>query len=156
LIDFFADSTIAEIACAGSYNTLCKAIKKTRLYHRLDDTHEHFTAFFPTNTAFEELLDYMHVDDISDVPIHTLEEIILLHLRCGPHLLYKDNLKRRCSYLLKMGSGDYTRTICKNEKQKLYQKGAGNLDGDRPQIIKFDREACNGVIHTVDEVILPK
>jgi len=39
--------TIAEIACAGYYDMLCKAIKETQLYHRLDDKHEHFTAFFP-------------------------------------------------------------------------------------------------------------
>lgn len=147
--------TIAEIACAGYYDMLCKAIKETQLYHRLDDKHQHFTAFFPTDTAIEELLDYMNVGDVRDIPIHTLEEVILLHLKGGPHVFYKDDLKHKCSDLLKMATGDYTRTVCKNGNRNLYQKGAGNLDDDRPQIIKFDREACNGVIHTVDEVILP-
>ena len=145
---------IAEIACGGSYKNLCKAIKKAGLYHRLDDNHEHFTAFFPTDTAFDQLLDELHVDDVRDIRTKTLKDVLLLHFNVG-HYLYKEDLKHRCTKVLKMANGDYTRTICKDGKRKLYQKGNGNVDDDRPRIIKFDREACNGVIHTVDEVILP-
>lgn len=132
----------------------CKAIRKVEVFDRLDDNHEHFTAFFPTNDAFVELLEFLHVDDIRDVPTHKLEDIVLLHFNVG-HYLYKSDLKHRCSYLLQMANGDDTRTICKDDGRRLFQKGNGNLDDDRPKIIEFDKEACNGIIHTVDEVILP-
>ena len=145
---------IAEVACSGDYENFCKAILKVGLYDRLDDVHEHFTAFFPTDTAFEELLDALGVSDVRNIPTHTLEDIVLLHFNCGQYL-YKYDLKHRCSYLLKMTNGDDTRTICKDDSQKLFQKGNGNVDDDRPKIVDFDKESCNGVIHIVDEVILP-
>lgn len=154
--DDFYDTcgSVAEIACDGDYDIFCMAIKEVGLYDHLDDNHEHFSAFFPTDTAFDELLDSLHADDIRDIPTHTLEDIVLMHFTYG-HYLYESDLKHRCTYLLKMANDDDTRTICKDDARKLFQKGSGNVDDDRPRIVKFDVEACNGVIHTVDEVILP-
>jgi len=148
--------TVAEIACNGDYDSLCKAISEAGLYHTLDDKHEDFTAFFPTDQAFDDFLQYMHVDDVRDIPSHTLEDVLLMHVNSG-HVLWRHDLKNRCSHLLTMENGDQTRTICANKDytRVLYQKGSGNPDNDRPEIISFDKEACNGVVHTVDEVILP-
>lgn len=53
-----------------------------------------------------------------------------------------------------MTNGKYTRTICRGDH--IFQKGSGNTKDDKPEIIGIDVEACNGVIHVVDEVILPK
>ena len=145
---------IAEIACGGHYKQLCEAIERVGLYDRLDDYHEHVTAFLPTDEAFEELFHYLHVDDVHDIPGRKLKDVILMHFHLGDEL-YKDDLEHRCTHLLKMANGDYTRTICKDDGRKLFQKGNGNLDDDRPKIIEFDHEAWNGVVHTVDEVILP-
>ena len=94
------------------------------------------------------------MEDVHDIPTRTLKDVLLLHFRCGDYL-YKYDLKHRCSYLLHMANGDDTRTICRDGTQRLFQKGNGNTDDDRPRIVDFDKEACNGVIHTVDEVILP-
>jgi uncharacterized surface protein with fasciclin (FAS1) repeats len=144
--------TIAEMACDGGYSTLCKAIKEVGLYRYLNDKHEHFTAFFPTNDAFEQLLDALNYDDVRDIPNHKLEDIVKMHVK-PDEMYWKYDLRRRCSDLMRMASGDDTRTICSSDK--IYQKGAGNADDDKPKIIKFDKEACNGVVHVVDEVILP-
>jgi transforming growth factor-beta-induced protein len=148
--------TVAEIACNGDYDSLCKAISQAGLYHTLDDKHEDFTAFFPTDHAFDDFLHYLHVDDVRDIPSHTLEDVLLMHVNSG-HVLWRYDLKHRCSDLLTMANGDQTRTICANKDytRVLYQKGSGNPDDDRPKIISFDKEACNGVVHIVDEVILP-
>jgi len=148
--------TVAEIACNGDYDSLCKAISKAGLYHTLNDKHEDFTAFFPTDHAFDDLLHYLHVDDVRDIPSHTLKDVLLMHVNSG-HVLWRHDLKNRCTHLLTMENGDQTRTICANKDytRVLYQKGSGNPDNDRPKIISFDKEACNGVVHTVDEVILP-
>ena len=144
----------ADIACGGSYSILCAAIKKVGLYRELNDRYQDYTAFFPTNDAFEQFLDYMNVDNVGDLPSRTLEDVILLHVHSGREI-NKNQLKKRCSDTLKMANGDQTRTQCSSNKNQIYQKGNGNPDNDRPQIIKFDRHACNGIVHTVDEVILP-
>jgi len=144
----------ADIACGGSYSILCAAIKKVGLYRELNDRYQDYTAFFPTNSAFEQFLDYMNVDNVGDLPSRTLEDVILLHVHSGREI-NKNQLKKRCSDTLKMANGDQTRTQCSSNKNQIYQKGNGNPDNDRPQIIKFDRHACNGIVHTVDEVILP-
>ena len=74
-----------------------------------------------------------------------------------------------CGKRIKMSNGDDSRTKCKNGN--MYQTGTGNLlvnddddddddDGSAigPQIINPDDpiEACNGVIHVLDGVMLPK
>ncbi len=52
-----------------------------------------------------------------------------------------------------MTNGKDSRTICKDGT--TYQKGGGNSDDAKPEIISADIEACNGVIHVVSEVMLP-
>ena len=68
-----------------------------------------------------------------------------------------------CGKRIKMSNGDDSRTKCKNGN--MYQTGTGNLlvnddDGSAigPQIINPDDpiEACNGIIHVLDGVMLPK
>ena len=150
----FLQQTLAEIACSGDFSSLCNAIKKAGLYHTLDDKHTHFTAFAPTNDAFDELLNLLHFADARDLSKSTLEDLLLSHVAVD-HVLYMDDLKHSCGHLLTMASGDQTRTICKNEKQEIFQKGAKNPDRNKPEIILFNVKACNGIVHVVDEVILP-
>ena len=56
-----------------------------------------------------------------------------------------------------MATEESTRTICKRDTGFiLYQKGYGNSDNNKPQVIKSDIDACNGIIHVVNKVILPQ
>jgi uncharacterized surface protein with fasciclin (FAS1) repeats len=105
-----------------------------------------FTVFAPTNDAFERLPEAV-VALLEDVEV--LENVLLYHVVLEE--LFSTDLE--CSELVMMANERDTRTICKNNK--IFQKGAGNTDDDKPQIIGVDIEACNGVIHIVDEVILP-
>jgi hypothetical protein len=52
-----------------------------------------------------------------------------------------------------MTNGEDSRTVCKGDA--IYQKGGGNTDDALPQIISADIVACNGVVHVVDNVMLP-
>lgn len=60
----------------------------------------------------------------------------------------------QCTGLLSMMNNKYTRTVCRDDK--AYQKGAGNAQTTLPEIVAGDFKACNGIIHVVNEVILPK
>ena len=53
-----------------------------------------------------------------------------------------------------MANGYESRTVCRDSK--IYQKGAGNSDDERPEIIGTDIETCNGMIHTLNSVMLHK
>lgn len=68
-----------------------------------------------------------------------LEELLSTDLECGG--------------LVTMANTRDTRTIC--EDHDLFQKGSGNTEENLPKIIGTDILACNGVIHVVDNVILP-
>ena len=96
--------------------------------------------------AFDELgdvLDEVLADD------DLLKDILLFH--AVDEELKADDL--HCTGRTEMVNGRDTRTVCRDGD--IFQKGAGNLRRDRPRIIHADVEACNGVIHAVDEVLLP-
>ncbi len=139
-------SATADIACSTpGFETLCSAVKAANLAETLSGEGT-FTVFAPTNDAFERLPEAV-VALLEDVEV--LENVLLYHVVLEE--LFSTDLE--CSELVMMANERDTRTICKNNK--IFQKGAGNTDDDKPQIIGVDIEACNGVIHIVDEVILP-
>lgn len=84
----------------------------------------------------------------------TLKDLLLLHVVVG-RVLDEDDLKDRCGDSLTMANGDQTCTTCKNNKDDIFQVGTGNPDCDLPEIFIFDIKACNGIVHAIDEVILP-
>jgi uncharacterized surface protein with fasciclin (FAS1) repeats len=150
---------IAEIACAtNGFNILCQALEKTGLYDNLDNSNDHFTVFAPGDSAFRDILnDHLYYDDIQHCPLDVLKQILLLHVRVND-VIYKDDLEDRCGDLLRMASGDDTRTVCEHHEhygKKIFQKGGGNSENGKPKIVTFNIDACNGVIHVVDQVILP-
>ena len=114
------------------------------------------TVFVPTNSAFVSLfydLDYTELDDFAKL---ALEDVVEVHFEPDDTFL-KFELENRCGELMRMENGDSTRTICEyKDKDRFYQRGPSNVQGDIPRIIEFDIEACNGVIHVVNRVILPR
>jgi uncharacterized surface protein with fasciclin (FAS1) repeats len=67
-------------------------------------------------------------------------------------IILSDDLK--CGESVHMTNGEDTSTRCKNGS--FFQKGEGNTKDDMPEIVGPDILACNGVIHVIDEVILPE
>ena len=52
-----------------------------------------------------------------------------------------------------MVSGEETTTVC--IEGQIFQSGAGNTFSSLPKIVASDGVSCNGVIHAVDQIILP-
>jgi uncharacterized surface protein with fasciclin (FAS1) repeats len=139
--------SIAEIACGlDNFSTLCAAVTQAGLGSAL--SHGLWTVFAPTNAAFDALpegtLDAVLVD------------LLLFHVVVNKKIFAAD---LRCQHLLKMGNDKNSRTVCRSGKgvDGIFQKGAGNpRDVDfMPEIINTDIAACNGLIHVVDNVLLP-
>jgi len=140
--------SIVEVACdVPEFTTLCGLVGDAGLVDVLGGE-EKFTVFMPTNDAFaslpQEIVDAVTSD--SDL----LKSVLLSHAVAGEVLFIKDLV---CSGKVVMANGDETTTTCAGEK--FYQSGAGNNPSSFPEIIAPDGVACNGVIHSIDQVILP-
>ena len=107
----------------------------------------HFTLFAPTNHAFQDLgehtLNYIlgNARVLKDIlQFHSIDEVVKLS-------------DLHCKQLTTMLNGEQSRTVCQN--QHIFQKGGGNPRDNMPKITSADISACNGVVHKVDQVLLP-
>jgi uncharacterized surface protein with fasciclin (FAS1) repeats len=101
-----------------------------------------WTVFAPMNDAFEAAPPFPEGTDIGFV--------LRGHMVPGVAIPFEDLV---CTERIEMANGEDTRTVCRDDT--TYQKGKGNSDDIRPEIISFNNLACNGIIHVVDQVILP-
>jgi uncharacterized surface protein with fasciclin (FAS1) repeats len=138
--------TIADIACnTAGFTTLCAAVKAAGLADELSAGK--FTVFAPTDAAFAALpagtLDAL-LDDTA-----ALTNVLLFHAVSNKVVL-ASNLT--CQALTKMANGKNSRTVCPNRTK--FQKGAGNSREKMPKITSAV-PACNGIVHIVNQVMLP-
>lgn len=135
----------AEIACSNdNFSTLCTAVTLAGLEDTLSKGS--WTIFAPTNVAFSNLgatLDTVLADN------DLLTDILLYHVAEG--VVYSTDLA--CNGEFVMANGIPTLTVCENDN--FYINGEANDPDAMPLVVLVDIAACNGVIHAVDEVILP-
>jgi len=106
-----------------------------------------FTVFAPNDKAFENLKDV----DLSDAS--TLEGILQYHT-IDDEIIYAEDLG--CNKAYTMANDQITTHQCTGStNQNLFQVGGGNADKAKPKIVDEDYGACNGIIHTLNKVILP-
>ena len=128
-----------------------------------------WTVFAPTDAAFLEGLDsstsssltsYSDLLDsvLLNVNVNTnctttaaLDSLLGFHAVRGERLHGTDLV---CGGEVEMANGDVSRTICRDGI--IYQKGGQNSDIDMPEIVAFNVDACDGVVHVIDKVLLPK
>ena len=142
-----------DFACTQpNFDILCHVIKKAGIDEWLDDNGT-YTLFAPSNDAFEKLGHEVLIDLLND-PSTDLKDILKYHI--SDKLLFEEDLYcgRKIDTLLGDSSDDFTITKC--DSRGRYQKGIGNVNGDYPLIVATDIVTCNGVIHVVNLVILPK
>ena len=137
-----AASDIVDTAVgAGSFSTLVAAVKAAGLVDTLKGEGP-FTVFAPTDEAFAKL------------PAGTVESLL------KPE--NKDKLVAVLTYHVVPGKVMSKDLMGKSMKvttvqgQKVNVKALGNVYVDNARVATADIEATNGVIHVIDEVILPK
>ncbi len=110
-----------------------------------------FTVFAPTNEAFANV-----TEQLAQLSDKEREEIILFHFNEGSVMTYED---LECTMTLMSLSGDTSRTKCRRISVGVYakhQRGSGNEKLDQfPRIESKSKEACDGIIHRLDHVMLP-
>jgi uncharacterized surface protein with fasciclin (FAS1) repeats len=140
--------TIAELACENdSLKTLCTLATSRPDIAAALSTSE-LTVFAPTDDAFaavdQDLLAQVGACGAA------LDSVLLFH--ATPGTVYAADLA--CAAPVPMANGDDSRTVCAGGA--FYQKGSSNSRDMMPKIVGTDIEACNGVVHVVDQVLLPK
>lgn len=139
-------TTILDIACSqADFSTLCSLLETTGLGAVVGDATTSFTVFAPTNGAFEVIASVL--PGLSEQQIVF---VLLYHVASG--VIAMDDLV--CDGEIVMANELPTTTICTVEGE-IFQVGTGNVEPTFPQVVTTDIEACNGIIHVIDNVILP-
>ena len=125
---------------AGSFNTLAAALKAADLVGALKGEGP-FTVFAPTDEAFAKLPAGTLENLLKPESKDTLKAILLYHVVAGK-IMAAD-----------IGSSATPTTL---EGTTLQVKsGANGVTVNGANVIKADVAASNGVIHVIDQVILP-
>lgn len=144
---------IAELICKGGRtSTLCSLLALTDLDEVfLSESNEtDFTVFAPSNQAFDRLGADTVAFLLQPSQSATLTDIVLFHVSDEGAFNSTD---LDCTSLLSMLNGKDSRTKCIGTSK--YQSGGGNTPDSQPAIVIPDVEACNGMVHIVDNVMLP-
>lgn len=126
------------------FDTLCTLLVQTGLDAVVGDPNTSLTVFAPSNAAFDAIADALPT--LTDEEV---EFILLYHAVNGA--LFADQIP--CDGFITMVNGLATQTFCQFDG--IFQIGIGNTAANAPRLIAVDIEACNGVIHVVNNVILP-
>jgi uncharacterized surface protein with fasciclin (FAS1) repeats len=137
-----ADKDIVEVASeAGSFQTLLTAAKAAGLVEALQGEGP-LTVFAPTDEAFAKLPEGTVASLLKPENTDKLATILTYHVVPG---------RVRAKQALRLPSADTLAgpTI-------LLTRDHGGLRVDQAKVVQADIEASNGIIHVIDEVILPK
>jgi len=131
--------SVVDIALANeSFSILVQAVVKAGLVETLNGTGP-FTIFAPTNAAFEKFFTKLGITGINDLTAEQLIPVLTYHVVSG-------NVR---SNQLMAGP---VATLNGNINVTLSPSPAINSTS---KIIATDVQASNGVIHVIDEVLLP-
>jgi uncharacterized surface protein with fasciclin (FAS1) repeats len=146
--------TVVTFAAADStFDTLVAALTREEdfpfvgLLSEANDgtTSAPFTVFAPTNDAFGKLLTFLGVSGLADIPTDTLALTLSTHVVGGANVLSTD-----------LVDGMTVTTLGDTFDINTMPSATFTDQNDRMgNIIVTDVQAANGVIHVVDEVILP-
>lgn len=138
---------IVDVAVADpNLNVLVAALQKADLVSALQADGP-YTVFAPTDAAFQVLLDSNDSwNSLDDIPVETLKSVLLFHVISGE--VKAADLSNTYVNTLSTGPNDEMLSL------QVEVDGAVEFNGDSKPIAT-DVMASNGVIHTIDKVMLP-
>jgi len=135
--------TIVEVASSDKqFSILVDAVVKAGLVDALNADGP-YTVFAPTNDAFTALFKQLGVSGIDDLSKEQLTPILLYHV-VNAKVMASD-----------VKSGDVA-TLNDKASLNVSVDGSGVMINKTSKVIKTDIVAKNGVIHVIDNVLLPE
>jgi len=146
----------AELVCdpESGFSKLCELVKKAGLVEALDTNM--WTVFAPLDEAFEAL-SADTLEALNDVAV--LMDVLQYHVVTDKVMLndLNCNLSGEANQgPTIMANGGQTSTLC-DDRGAVYQVGTGISPevNSMPEIIAEDIETCFGVVHVIDQVLIP-
>ena len=131
--------SIVDIALGDdNFDILVEALGAADLVDTLDGDGP-FTVFAPTDAAFEDLGSDVLDDLLEPENKEALTDILLYHVVSG--MIFQRTLKMETKVETLQGS----KVTVKTDPVRINDS----------KVIKADIKACNGVIHVIDEVLIP-
>lgn len=140
-----AMSVVDVAASNGSFTTLVAALEATGLNSVLDDAEGNFTVFAPSDAAFALLGDAKITELLANPD--ALADILLYHVISGASVLQD-------AAVTKAQSTDKKVTMANEQMAALYLND-NTLYINQSAVSSANVMADNGVIHVIDQVILP-
>ena len=141
-----APKNIVETAMSDEqFSILVDALSKADLVSTLEGDGP-FTVFAPTNTAFENLLNELGAGSLDDISVDELTSILLYHVKDAQ--VMSGDLSNGYTTMLSTGPDSYNNTLLVNTDEGVTLNGSST-------VTSADIEATNGVVHVIDEVLLP-
>lgn len=141
-----APKTLVDVAVADpQFSILVSALQKADLVNTLKSEGT-FTVFAPTNSAFATLFSQLGVTGIDELSAEALRPILLNHVVSGKIL----SADITSGYVATANNSGPAST---NVKVLVLKGSTVTVDGST--VTTADVAASNGVIHVVDQVILP-
>lgn len=143
-------TSVLDLACAAEtpdFTILCSLLTAYPDITKALEESAPFTVFAPTDEAFQA------IEDVSEtLSEEQIGDIIKFHAYIGSSIAFED---LECKERIEMANGYESRTKCVGLTKG--QKGGGNIavGSKLPMIIKPDIEACGGIVHVIDAVMLP-
>ncbi len=132
--------TVVDIALANSnFSSLVQAVVKAGLVETLNGSGP-FTVFAPTNDAFQKLFTALKITGVNDLTAEQLTPILLYHVVSGNNVssgLSNGNIPSLQGTAIKVNVGK------------------GVVLNNTTNVSLADVQGSNGVIHVIDEVLLP-
>ena len=135
--------TVADVAIDNGFTTLVAAVVQAELLPALTNPLSDLTVFAPNNAAFEDLADEAGITIAELLGIPELAEILLYHvLGTGVPSSAVTN-------------GAIVQPLSTLNTLKLTKTTSGNVYVNQAEVIAADITVFNGVVHVLDEVVLP-
>ena len=142
-----AKQSIVEIATSNDdFSILVEALTKADLVTALQGDGP-FTVFAPTNMAFEKLFTTLGVEGIKDISAETLKPILLYHVVGAS----AKSSSLTTSYIETLN----TSAPDQNSASLFVDVDGSVMLNGMSTVSTADVEASNGIIHIINEVLLP-
>lgn len=146
-------SIIRNTETSENHKTLLAAMKASDMEEMLNYDGP-YTVFAPSDMAFEKLTDIKIANLLDPKNKKKLHQVLTYHIVAG-NLSAAKILKAMCR-----GNGKATFTTVQGDNIIATMSGIDiiltDTHGNTAKIITADSNQCNGVIHEIDSVILPK
>ncbi|XOV66394.1 MAG: fasciclin domain-containing protein [Fluviicola sp.] len=135
--------TVADIAIDNGFSTLVTAVATAELLPVVTDPFATLTVFAPDNAAFDDLATALGTDINGLLALPNLADVLTYHV-----------LSTEVD-AASVQNGGIVQPVSATNTLKTTVTGGGDVFVNQAQVVLTDLSADNGLVHTMDAVVLP-